>query len=169
MQVGGRQNYFFLEQMDKVLANPQELAKYKNYKYVFINSPNGNDFAAHSRNNKEKLLAYARKEKTAGSAKQLYDKMNQIFPAAGGVFYIVKGSVGWDSMTNLGKEVPAEFYRLAGYNDYFRVLKAQMIKEHHGDKSAITGTVYSDGTKGVNLSQQIKRIVNGGGDSDIIE
>lgn len=169
MQVGGRQNKFFLEQMDKVLANPQELAKYKNYRFVFVNSPNGNDFAAHGRSGGSQLLAYAAREKKAGSAQQLFDKLNQIFPSAGGNFYIIKGSVAWGPMGNLKPEDSARFYEIAGYDDLFKILKAQMIKEHHGDKSAITGTVYRDGTKGINLSQQIKQIVNSGTDADITE
>jgi hypothetical protein len=44
-----------------------------------------------------------------------------------------------------------------------------MIKEHHGDKSAIRDTINPDGSNSPNLSQQIKQIVNGGGDSGVIE
>lgn len=172
MQVGGRQNHFFLAQMDKVLANPQELAKYANYKYVFINSPNGNDLAAHSqggKGNSAMLLRYADEERKAGSALKLLEKATKIFPAAGGVFYIIKGTCRWDGRLNLTPAVVAEFYKKAGYNDHFRVLKAQMLNIHHGIKSVIRNTEYPDGTKGVSLNQSILRIVNGQSDADITE
>jgi len=169
LQEGGKTNAFFLEQADKVLANPQELAKYVNYKYVFVNSPNGNDFAAYGRHSDKTLLAYAKREKQRGSAQQLYDKLNKIFPGANGVFYTIKGSIGWGPMTGLTKEGITSFYEIAGYKGLFRILKAQMIKEHHGDKSAIRDTVNPNGSNTPNLSQQIKQIVNGGGDSGVIE
>lgn len=123
------------QQLDKVISNPKEIEKYKNYRYVFVNAPNANDMSMCGSKTVNGMGTCGSNLKSLASS--LHTKLKKVFPSA--VIMVIKGSIGWGGVSSLTPEAVNSFYKSSGFGDYFYILKEQVSKDHHGNPAACQG------------------------------
>lgn len=129
LQYGGTRASWLDQQLDKVISNPKELEKYKNYKYLFVNAPNANDMAMCGGKSVSGMSSCGAGFKNLASS--LHTKLKKVFPSA--TIMIIKGSIGWGGVSGLTPEEVNSFYKSSGFGDYFYILKEQVNGDHHGN------------------------------------